>query len=124
MLKSRNSRHSMPHRRRDLPPLPDTPFTHAAFSHTEPLTPSRGVAVDSRITSTTFGEAMSGWTCEQIQQRISANRSMVYIISASIHSGVKAQGKGFCMQISRADVADLIYFMAIATSSQFQPCGD
>lgn len=36
---------------------------------------------------------MSGWTCEKIQQRISANRSMVYIISVSTQSGVKAQGK-------------------------------
>ena len=56
---------------------------------------------------------------KKIQQRISANRSMVYIISVSTQSGVKAQGKGFCMQISRADVADLIYFMAIARHRSF-----
>jgi DNA-binding transcriptional LysR family regulator len=44
---------------------------------------------------------------------------MVYIISVSTHSGLNAQGKRFCMQISRADVADLIYFMAIARHRSF-----
>lgn len=55
----------------------------------------------------------------KIQQRISPNRSKVYIISLSTHSGLNAQGKLFCMQISRADVADLIYFMAIARHRSF-----
>lgn len=55
----------------------------------------------------------------KIQQRISPNRSKVYIISLSTHSGLNAQGKLFCMQISRADVADLIYFMAIALHRSF-----
>lgn len=57
---------------------------------------------------------------KKIQQRISPNRSKVYIISLSTHSGLNAaQGKLFCMQISRADVADLIYFMAIARHRSF-----
>lgn len=57
---------------------------------------------------------------KEIQQWISPNRSKVYIISSSTHSGFNAaQGKLFCMQISRADVADLIYFMAIARHRSF-----
>ncbi len=56
---------------------------------------------------------------KKIQQRISPGQSMVYIISVSTHSVLNAQGKRFCMQINRADVADLIYFMAIASHRSF-----
>lgn len=62
---------------------------------------------------------MSGWTCEKIQQRISLVGLRCISFSVSTHSGLNAQGKLFCMQISRADVADLIYFMAIARHRSF-----